>query len=152
MSEPFIGSIIMFGGNFAPKNWAFCNGQLLPIAQNTALFSILGTTFGGNGQTTFGLPNMQSRVPVHPGQGAGLSAYTLGEMTGTESVTITQNQMPAHGHPFNILANEADPNSKVPLNTFFSGNTGGSQPFSQLQPYLTLNFQIALEGIFPSRN
>ena len=173
MSEPFIGCIIMFGGNFAPKGWAFCNGQLLSIAQNTALFSILGTTFGGNGQTTFGLPDMRSRVPVHPGQGTGLSAYSLGEMTGTETVTLTANQLAPHGHPFNILANESDANSKVPLNTFFSGQSanffntaqdgtkmgaqvtdkaGGGQPVPILQPLLCVNFIIALEGIFPSRN
>lgn len=173
MSEPFIGCIIMFGGTFAPRGWAFCNGQLLSIAQNTALFSILGTTFGGNGQTTFGLPDMRSRVPLHPGQGNGLSAYSLGEMTGTENVTLTVNELPPHGHNFNVLANEGDPNSKVPLNNYFSGNpnnfynsaqdgtkmgpqvtdkTGGSQPTPILQPILAVNFIIALEGIYPSRN
>ena len=173
MAEPYIGMIIIFAGNFAIRGYALCNGQILSIAQNTALFSILGTTYGGNGQTTFALPDLSGRVPNHFGQGPGLSSYDLGQVGGTESTTLTINQMPAHGHPFQNLAAEGDPNSKVPLNNYFAGqtanfysttqdgtkmalqntgNTGGSQPFSLLQPYLTLNFQIALEGIFPSRN
>jgi microcystin-dependent protein len=173
MSEPFIASIIMFGGNFAPKGWAFCNGQIMPIAQNTALFSILGTTYGGNGQTTFALPDMRSRVPLHPGTGSGLSNYALGQMSGTENTTLTANQLAPHGHNFNILANEGDPNSKVPLNAFFANqgsnfyNTaqdgtkmgtqvtdkaGGAQPVPVIQPILAVNFIIALVGIFPSRN
>jgi microcystin-dependent protein len=173
MSEPFLGMIAVFGFNFAPRGWAMCNGQILPIAQNTALFSLLGTTYGGNGQTTFALPNLQSRWPLHFGQGPGLSAYDLGQVAGSESETITINNMPAHGHPFQLLANEADPNSKVPLNGFFAnqgsnfyntaqdgtkmglqntGLAGGSQPLGTLPPYLALNFCIALEGIFPSRN
>src|SRR5438270_2669849 len=98
MSEPFLGEIRMFGGNFAPRGWSLCNGQLLPIAQNTALFSLLGTTYGGNGQTTFALPDLRGRVPLHWGQGPGLSNYDLGEQTGTESVTLLSTQMPAHSH------------------------------------------------------
>jgi len=104
MATPFIGMIVMFGGNFAPRSWAFCSGQILPIAQNTALFSILGTTYGGNGQTTFALPDLRSRVPIHPGQGPGLSPYSLGQQGGVETVTLTTNQMPAHNH--SLVANE----------------------------------------------
>ena len=171
--DEFIAIIKMFGGNFAPRGWAFCNGQILSIAQNTALFSLLGTTFGGNGQTTFALPDMRSRVPIHPGQGPGLSSYSLGQAAGTESVTLSIQQMPSHGHPFQLLANEGDANSKVPLNNFFSGQTsnfyqtaqdgtlmgaqntglaGGNQPTPIIQPYLCVNFIICLEGIYPSRN
>jgi microcystin-dependent protein len=173
MSEPFLGMIQIFPYNFAPRGWAFCAGQILPIAQNTALFSLLGTTFGGNGQTTFALPDLRGRVPIGVGQGPGLSSYDLGQVGGVENTTLTVNQIPAHGHPFQILANESDPNAKVPLNNFFCGNTanfyqtsqdgtkmgpqmtglaGGNQPFSNLQPYLSLQYCIALEGIFPSRN
>jgi len=173
MSEPFIGQVIIFAGNFAIRGYAMCNGQLLSIAQNTALFSILGTTYGGNGQTTFALPNLQSRFPIHFGQGPGLSSYDLGQQSGAESVTISTNNMPAHAHPFQVPANENDGSSKEPLNAFLAkatnnlyaattdgtkmgaGNTGligGSQPMGTLPPYLALNFLIALEGIFPSRN
>ena len=177
MAEPFIGQIIMFGGNFAINGYAFCNGQLLPIAQNTALFSILGTTYGGNGQTTFALPNLQSRVPVHFGQGPGLSQYDLGEQAGTETVTLTTQQMPAHNHL--MRTSSSDGNDSAPAPTTVPGVvkqgtatanayttaapdsnflpaaitlTGGNQPFPIIQPFLAINFQIALEGIFPSRN
>lgn len=169
MSEPFLGEIRMFGFNFAPRGWAFCNGQLLAIAQNTALFSLLGTTYGGNGQTTFALPNLQGRVPLHFGQGAGLSSYSLGQSAGTETVTLTQSQMPAHGHV--VTANNGDATASRPANRFPAGGgayadsgdgttmnptvvatTGGSQPHNNIQPYLALNFCIALVGIFPSRN
>lgn len=177
MSEPFLGQIAIYGFNFAPRGWAMCNGQILPIAQNTALFSLLGTTYGGNGQTTFALPNLQSRVPIHFGQGPGLSSYDLGQAAGTESDTLTVNQLPSHNHPVNcaqgapttakpagnLLANlSIDPppttaNIYAPTatNTMLPtmiGLTGGNQPFGILQPYLALNFCIALEGIFPSRN
>ena len=108
MSEPFIGQIIIFAGNFAIRGYAMCNGQILPIAQNTALFSILGTTYGGNGQTTFALPDLRSRVPLHFGQGPGLSSYDLGQVGGTESVTITTNQMPAHFHSTSVFVNGSD--------------------------------------------
>src|SRR5512140_216933 len=108
MSTPFIGEIVMFAGNFAPRSWALCNGQLLPIAQNTALFSILGTTYGGDGRTTFALPDLRGRVPVHPGQGPGLSNYVLGEMAGTENTTLLINNMPAHNHTLNAVSDAGD--------------------------------------------
>jgi microcystin-dependent protein len=173
MSEPFLGQINIFPYNFAPRGWAFCNGQLLSIAQNTALFSLLGTNFGGNGQTTFALPDLRGRVAISSGQGPGLSNYVLGEASGTESVTMTIETMPPHLHPYQPGANEGDPGTKEPAGGFLAkaannlyaattdgtlmglqttGPTGGGQPFSILQPYLTLNFCIALEGIFPSRN
>lgn len=175
MSEPFIGEIMMFAGNFAPRGWAFCNGQLLSIAQNTALFSILGTTYGGNGQTTFGLPNLQGRIPMHWGQGTGLTTRTLGESLGTESVTLLATQMPAHTHGMkgvNGAANTENPqaaacaipeptgtvstystaNPDVAMNAGAIGPTGGSQPHDNVQPSLCVSFIIALEGIFPSRS
>src|SRR4026209_391528 len=108
MSEPFLGEIVMFAGNFAPRGWALCNGQILSIAQNTALFSILGTTYGGNGQTTFGLPDLRSRVPVGQGQGPGLSPWTLGEQNGFENVTLSATQMPAHNHLEEVSVGQAD--------------------------------------------
>lgn len=178
MSEPFLGMIIIVPYNFSPRGWAFCNGQILPIAQNTALFSLLGTTFGGNGQTTFALPDLRGRVPNSAGQGPGLSSYDLGQVGGTESTTLTINNLAGHNHLVNVvnaaptsakpsanlLANLAiDPaptNAAVYSNAAATAqlgpsaisNTGGNQPFSILGPYLTLNFCIALEGIFPSRN
>jgi microcystin-dependent protein len=179
MSEPFIGQIIQFAGNFAIRGYAMCNGQILSIAQNTALFSILGTTYGGNGQTTFALPDLRGRVPIHMGQGPGLSNYSLGQVAGTESTTLTQNNLPPHSHNLNVSAGGKG-NAAVPTGNFIGvGNvpssgenvnnfnnaaatgamnagsiTGGgsSVPFSILQPYLCINFLIALEGIFPSRN
>ncbi|MGZ8215218.1 MAG: phage tail protein [Methylosarcina sp.] len=176
MSEPFIGEIRMVGFNYAPQGWALCDGQLLSIAQNSALFALLGTTYGGNGQTTFALPDLRGRVPLHPGQGPGLSPYILGQSSGVESVTLTANQMPAHSHAIaansnpgevdspsgNFAAGIADPNSGTPLNAFAAsanatmnptvvGAAGGSQPHTNLQPSLCVNFIIALEGIFPSR-
>ena len=179
MAEPFIGQIIMFGGNFQIRGYAFCNGQILSIAQNTALFSLLGTTYGGNGQTTFALPDLRGRVPIQFGQGPGLSNYTLGQQAGTETVTLTSNQMPQHNHLVN--ANEGNGSQQAPGAGFpaagivpSSGNAavsnyrnssdgttlaptaisiaGGSQPHNNIQPYLVINFLIALEGIFPSRN
>ena len=175
MSEPFLGMIAIYGFNFAPRGWAMCNGQILPIAQNTALFSLLGTMYGGNGQTTFALPDLRSRWPNHVGQGPGLSNYSQGQAAGTESATLTINSMPGHNHPFTIGANDSDGDTNTPTtqtllgiaapgNIFnkqaatvqmpggTTGIVGGSQPFSIIQPYLTLNFCIALEGIFPSRN
>src|SRR5262245_25418296 len=182
MDAPFIGTIVMFGGNFAPRGWAFCNGQLLSIAQNTALFSILGTTYGGNGQTTFALPNLQGRVAVHPGQSPGTSSYSLGETAGTENVTLTQNQMPMHTHATTATINAnasasrttespagtvpasvsgqniyaAAPDGTTTMNAGMASvtvaPTGGSQPFSVVQPFQCVNYIIALEGIFPSRN
>ena len=177
MAEPFIGQITLFGGNFAPRGWAFCDGQLLSISQNTALFSILGTTFGGNGQTTFGLPDLRGRVPMHPGSGPGLSARFLGEQGGVESVTLLATQMPPHNHQLNasstdattpvptnnVLAKANDPNTLNEINSFAAtsntnlspgsiGQAGGGQPHSNVQPYTCINYIIALEGIYPSRN
>ena len=174
MTEAFIGSIVMFAGNFAPRGWAFCQGQLLSIAQNSALFSILGTTYGGNGQTTFALPDLRGRTPIGQGQGPGLTNVTLGEQAGSESVTLTPNQMPMHTHAVGCNSDSAgnpDPTNNVPGNlgrlstvkpfaatasatmapTMIAA-AGGSQPFSIQQPYLGLNYIICLEGIFPSRN
>ncbi len=177
MSEPFLAEIIMFGGNFAPRGWALCQGQILSIAQNTALFSLLGTTYGGNGQTTFALPDLRGRVPVGQGQGPGLSPYTLGQAAGTESVTLTQSNLPA-APPITVNCNIGDdpapsgrPNGRVPatLNAgtgysstsdstmspgMITGGLAGGQslPVEIIQPYLCINYIIALEGIFPSRN
>lgn len=173
MAEPFIGQINIFPYNFAPRGWAFCQGQLLSIAQNTALFSLLGTTYGGNGQTTFALPDLRGRAALSQGSGPGLSPYVLGQVGGTETRTLNSTNLPAHSHPFQLLATEDDANSKNALNGFFcnttanfyntandgtkmglqnTGNAGGNQPFPILRPYLGLNFCIALNGVFPSRN
>jgi len=174
MAEAFLGEIRMFGGNFAPRGWAFCAGQLLPIAQNSALFALLGTTYGGNGQTTFALPDLRGRVPVSFGQGPGLSNYAQGQQGGTEYVTLTSGQIAAHTHPFTPPSSSSSQNSTAtdpvgacpgvsgtPLysastdGTMLAGNTGaagGSQPHANVQPFLCVNFIIALEGIFPSRN
>ncbi len=166
--EPFIGQIIMFAGNFAPRGYAFCNGQVLSIAQNTALCSLLGTTYGGNGQTTFALPDLRGRVPVQFGQGPGLSSYDLGQAAGVESVALTTNQLPAHSHAVNASTRSdvaANPQNNVPasggsydtttnttMNTGMIGAAGGNQAHENRQPYLAVNFCIALEGIFPSRD
>ncbi len=171
MSQPFIGEVRMFGGNFAPRGWAFCNGQLLSIAQNNALFALIGTTYGGDGQTTFALPNLRSRVPMHMGNGAGTTA-TIGEMGGVESVTLTTNQIPNHTHT--LQASTATGTSAAPAGNVLAAsnavkvykagtpanalaaqamtNSGGNQPHNNIQPYQCVNFIIALEGIFPSRN
>jgi microcystin-dependent protein len=163
MAEPFLSEIRIMSFNFAPKGWAFCNGQQLPINQNQALFALLGTTYGGNGQTTFGLPNLQGRVPFHVG-----NKHTLGEAAGASSVTITTQQMPQHPHGMmasNTNSNVLDPAGTVlgavnngyggpsnltSLNALSVTNTGGSQAHTNMQPYLVLNFCIALQGIFPS--
>lgn len=174
MYEAYIGSIVLFAGNFAPRGWAFCQGQLLPIAQNTALFSILGTTYGGNGQTNFALPDLRGRAPIGTGQGPGLTNVQLGESIGSETVTLTVNQMPAHNHAMACdatSAGSADPTNNYPGNpgtlsgAQLYGSTanalmapaaispaGGSQPVSIQQPSLGMNYIICLEGLFPSRN
>jgi microcystin-dependent protein len=172
-SEPFIGEIYMGGMNFAPRGFATCQGQILSIAQNTALFSLLGTTFGGNGQTTFALPDLRGRVPMGWGQGPGLSPRTLGEVGGSETVTLLTTQMPAHNHGFNAVSDAGDTSApsgaflantgaldreykasgtSVQMNPAAVGAAGGSQPHDNLPPFLVLNFYIAVEGIFPSRN
>jgi microcystin-dependent protein len=174
MSEPFIGEIRIFAGNFAPRGWQFCQGQVLSIAQYSALFSLLGTTYGGNGQTTFALPDLRGRVPMQPGQGPGLSPRTLGEQGGTETVTLLTTQMPAHNHGF--FASNEQGNNEVPEGsvvsayppgttptTYYAGSpnttmspaaigpSGGGQPHDNMSPYTCVNFIIALEGIYPSR-
>lgn len=172
--EAFIGTILMFAGNFAPRGWALCDGQLLSISQNSALFSILGTTYGGNGQTTFGLPDLRSRSPMHAGQGPGLSPRTLGEMSGTESVSLTVANMPAHNHLINVKSDGGS--SNTPANHFLAGDNdvtatpfvagktdstmdpgaltsvGGSQPVATQSPFQVVNFIICLEGIYPARD
>ena len=181
MAQPYIGEIRMFAGNFAPAGWAFCDGQLMPISENDALFTLIGTTYGGDGVTTFNLPNLESRLPVHFGQGTGLSSYALGQSSGTPQVTLNVNQMPAHNH-FLDAGNSAatstavgstllpavangdssplfywKPQSGQQVETFTMApqacsQAGGSQPHSNLMPSLCITFIIALQGIFPSRN
>ncbi|PRQ04201.1 Phage Tail Collar Domain protein [Enhygromyxa salina] len=171
--EPFIGMIIQFGGNFAPRGWAFCDGQLLPIAENSALFSILGTSYGGDGVTSFGLPDLRGRAAVHPGNGPGLSHYRLGDKGGAEQVTLTVNQMPSHKHGYRAIAGDSKSTTaagnalgnSAPGNEIYSGgtpdsamnegviaNTGGGQPVQIIQPFQCVNFIIALVGIYPSRS
>lgn len=171
MSEPFIGQIVMFAGNFAPRGWAFCDGQLLPIAQYSALFSILGTTYGGDGRTTFALPDLRGRLPMHAGHGPGLSDRRLGARGGAENVTLTVSEIPSHNHTLgasnspaadtapgnNLLAeNRRDayvggaPNTT--MNGAAIGNAGGSQPHNNMPPFLAVYYIIALQGIFPSRS
>lgn len=174
MSEPFVGQITAVGFGFAPKGWALCNGQILPIAQNQALFSLLGTTFGGNGVTTFALPDLRGRTPIHWGTGPGLASIALGESAGTETVTLITSQLPMHNHI--AMASNATADQAVPGGNLWAtesagatamysdqsatgtmspqavGSAGGNQPHNNMQPYLTINFIIALQGIFPSRN
>jgi len=176
MSQPFVGEIRMFGGSFAPAGWAFCSGQLMPIAENDTLFTLIGTTYGGDGQETFGIPDLQGRIPIHVGQGPGLpTTYQLGEKAGVESVTLTTNQIPAHDHLFlatSNAANQASPASGLfgtastgnnlyfPTNaappglmaTSFLGITGGSQPHDNMMRFLAVSFIISLFGIFPTQN
>jgi microcystin-dependent protein len=167
MSNPFVGEIRMFGGNFAPAGWAFCNGALLPISENDTLFNLIGTTYGGDGQTTFALPNLQSRLPVHVGPG-----FALGQSGGVETVTLTTSQIPAHSHVPQGLStpgNQNDPTNGLWANsgsqTVYSntaptlamdpaavGSTGGSQPHDNMHPYLCVNFILSLFGVFPSQS
>ena len=171
MSEPFIAEIRIFAGNFAPRGWAFCNGQLLPISQNTALFSLIGTTYGGDGRTTTALPNMEGRAPMHQGRAPGLPSRRLGQRGGTETVTLTEAQLPNHSHSLfasTLIADETQPASNVTFgrarslayatgtaNTSMAYQTitdsGGSQAHNNMQPYLAMNFIIALQGLYPSR-
>ncbi|MEM1181032.1 MAG: tail fiber protein [Acidobacteriota bacterium] len=174
MSEPFTAEIRIFAGNFAPRGWAFCNGQLLPVSQNTALFSLIGTTYGGDGRSTTALPNLKGRVPMHPGRGPGLTSRRLGQRGGSEMISLSEAQMPNHTHTArgaDESANERTPGNTAetarPLGRGFftysqktssqvamasTGNTGGSQPHNNLQPYIVMNFIIALVGLYPSRS
>lgn len=182
MSEPFIGQISMFGGNFAPRGWAFCNGQLLPVAQNNALFSLLGTIYGGDGRTTFGLPDLRSRLPIDWGHGPGLSNYIIGQKSGSDSVTLNGTELPSHVHtleatqelatspsiagtliPAQATGDSAPlfyvaprqsvaPPVRHPMATAACGKTGGNQSHTNLMPSLCITFIIALQGLFPSRN
>ncbi len=169
MSEPFIAEIRIFAGNFAPRGWAFCDGQLLPISQNTALFSLIGTTYGGDGRTTTALPNLQGRAPMHPGRGPGLTSRRLGEKVGAETVTLSEAQIPSHSHTMRAADTSPTQNSPagavtgvakiygnsanlVDLEGGTLATTGGGQAHTNLQPFLTLNFIIALVGLYPSRS
>lgn len=173
MSDAFVAEIRIFPFNFAPKGWAFCNGQLMPISQNTALFSLLGTTYGGDGKSTFALPDMQGNAPMHPGQGPGLSLHDLGEASGSDTVTLLESGIPVHTHAMSGSSQpgeDASPSGEVlarsvgaslyqttvnanivPLAFQALSPSGGSLPHENLMPYLTLNFCIALQGIFPPR-
>lgn len=171
MADPFVAEIRIFPFNFAPKGWAWCDGQLLPLSQNTALFSLLGTTYGGNGKSNFALPDLQGRAPMHPGQGPGLSLHDLGETGGSETVTLLESEIPAHSHTLRASLNPAD--SPNPAGAYMAGPgndniyapaanlvfmapealapAGGDQPHNNMQPYLTFYFNIALQGVFPPR-
>jgi microcystin-dependent protein len=173
VADPFVAEIRIFPFNFAPRGWAWCDGQLLPLSQNTALFSLLGTTYGGNGKSNFALPDLQGRAPMHPGQGPGLSLHDLGETGGSETVTLLQSEIPSHSHqpamsvrPVDSL-NPSDngtgnglgtgngvyiePGAQTQLNFQALTPAGGDQPHNNMQPYLTFYFCIALQGVFPPR-
>lgn len=172
MSDPFVGEIRIFPFNFAPKGWAFCNGQLFPISQNTALFSLLGTMYGGDGKSTFALPDLQGAAPIHRGQGAGLSLYDQGQQGGTTTITLLTSEMPLHNHF--LIANVDEANFPIPTDAMLGSVAGdnpyqtnaanlvqmapqalaaggSSLPHNNMMPYLTLNFCIAMQGIFPPR-
>jgi microcystin-dependent protein len=174
MANPFLAEIRIFPFNFPPKGWAFCDGQIMVISQNTALFSLLGTTYGGDGKSNFALPNMQGNAPMHPGQGPGLSLHDLGESSGSDTVTLLESEMPQHSH--SVVGTTTSSNSDVPMPTNTLGKSnggfayvppagqtivqldpntiapaGGDQPHNNLMPYLTLNFCIALQGVYPPR-
>lgn len=172
MADPFVAEIRMFGGNFAPRGWAFCEGQLLPISQNTALFSLLGANYGGNAKTNFALPDQKGRAPMFYGQGTGLSNREIGEKGGSETVTLTTRELPGHTHYFRATGEagtESSPSNNAPANSnsrpYSPGNlsagqmdenvltpTGGGLPHNNMMPYLTVNFIIALRGVFPPRS
>jgi microcystin-dependent protein len=170
MGSPYVGEIRVFAGNFAPVGWALCNGAVIPISENDALFNLIGTTYGGDGQTTFALPNLQSRLPMHMGTGPGLSPRTIGEAGGSELVTLITSQIPSHSHAPQAVSgsgNQSTPQNGVwagaadarystsapslAMNSALIANTGGSQPHDNLMPFLTVNFIISLFGIFPSQ-
>jgi microcystin-dependent protein len=169
MADPFVAEIRIFPFNFAPRGWAWCDGQLLPLSQNTALFSLLGTTYGGNGQSNFALPDLQGRAPMHPGQGPGLSLHDLGETGGSETVSLLESEIPAHSHgmfavndsglqssPVGAVVGRANiyqtaSNPQVNMANAMLSPAGGDQPHNNMQPYLTFYFCIALQGVFPPR-
>jgi len=174
MADPFVAEIRIFGFNFPPKGWAFCDGQLLPLSQNTALFSLLGTTYGGNGKSNFALPNMQGNTPMHPGQGPGLSLYDLGQTGGSDTVSLLESEIPSHNHTVMCKGIPPPANAGIPDPSVIfarsSGGTaytapanlgqmdgqtlapaGGDQPHNNMMPYLCMNFCIALQGVFPPR-
>jgi microcystin-dependent protein len=172
MADPFVAEIRIFPFNFAPTGWAWCDGQLLPISQNTALFSLLGTTYGGDGKSNFALPDLQGRAPMHPGQGPGLSLHDLGETGGSDTVTLLESEIPGHSHALNASQGDAiertpgsqllatgiaigqygAPDALTPLSPNAVTPAGGDQPHNNLQPYLTFYFCIALQGVFPPRS
>jgi microcystin-dependent protein len=171
MGQPFVGEIRMFGGNFAPVGWAFCNGALMAIAENETLFNLIGTTYGGDGQQTFALPDLRGRLPIHMGTGGGLSTRVIGEMAGVETVTLISQQIPAHSHAALTVSgggNQSTPQNGVwagssnsiytsnapslPMNNSLIGAAGGSQPHENRMPYLAISFIISLFGIFPTQN
>ena len=172
--DPFVAEIRIFPFNFAPKGWAFCDGQILPLSQNTALFSLLGTTYGGNGQSTFALPDLQGNAPMHPGQGPGLSLHDLGEIGGSETVSLLESELPSHTHQMRGDNQDPGDTAAPSASTVFAQSTnafayvaptppltqmsfnaiapaGGDLPHNNMQPYLTLNFCIALQGVYPPR-
>ena len=172
MADPFVAEIRIFPFNFAPKGWAWCDGQLMPLSQNTALFSLLGTTYGGNGKSNFALPDLQGRAPMHPGQGPGLSLHDLGETGGSETVSLLESEIPSHSHQIRGVSEEANSNTpsinstfavSAKANVYAAQNTnvakspntlapaGGDQPHNNMMPYLTFYFNIALQGVFPPR-
>ena len=171
MADPFVAEIRIFPFNFAPRGWAWCDGQLLPLSQNTALFSLLGTTYGGNGKSNFALPDLQGRAPMHPGQGPGLSLHDLGETGGSETVSLLESEIPSHSHAIRASVNPADsPNPTLaypagpssdniyapaanlaPMAPQALAPAGGDAPHNNMQPYLTFYFCIALQGVYPPR-
>jgi len=174
MADPFVAEIRIFPFNFAPKGWAWCDGQLLPLSQNTALFSLLGTTYGGDGKSNFALPDMQGNAPMHPGQGPGLSLHDLGETGGTETVTLLESEIPVHSHTMKATVENGTQGTLAPnitlatsiAGSLYQSNTnsnlvtmnpqaispaGGDQPHNNMMPYLTLYFNIALQGVYPPR-
>lgn len=172
MADPFVAEIRIFSFNFAPKGWALCNGQILPLSQNTALFSLLGTTYGGDGKSNFALPDLQERTPMHPGQGTGLSEHFLGESAGSNTVTLLESEIPVHNHtlsvaglnsqstnPTNAVLGRGNPvkvyttvGSQVAMGANSIAPTGGGLPHNNMMPYLTMNFCISLQGVFPPRS
>ena len=171
MAQPYIGEIRMFGGNFAPAGWAFCQGQLLAISENETLFNLIGTTYGGDGQSTFALPDMRGRLPIHMGQGGGLSNYVLAQTGGTENVTLTTSQIPQHNHILTVSSSAASASTPqgnivanatsnlyirdIPSDTMNPGSVGsagGSQPHTNIMPFLCVSFIISLFGIFPTQS